>query len=924
MVSFWFYDGAFAPPSSSAAFEDTDAEWREALCEVEVCAPSAKLKSPAVCSGEFKPGTNDKHQHVNNLLASHGLVLDVDVWHRDGHEDVTPFTADDLRERLEGFRFIAWTTFSSMPEMRKWRVVIPFDSPMPTSKYAALWHKVNEILDFTMGEGTKDPARLGFFRTVNSEAAKAYYEWFINPGERLDWTQFDLEDVEVGMPRALVPADLSSSPDWSTPEAAKERAKKYYRVVGRDVDVGSRHETLLRAACRLWWDWAAPSEQWVFDVLNIINNNFVEPKDEVEVWKEVRAGHDRTLGPNRVEQPTTYGAEREPETRATKTGILERGKSLLRQAREEDRVKGRALKAVGHGESFAEPIEARKVANDVAAELAQLYSREQPERLLALMQTSLDAQRERSSTHPIPTNEEILSRIRWKQKEIRNRADDREKVKNDDLKRAILKAFNGQRDAPYSQKEYRDFEATGFNDDQWILQRDKSYYFFVGGEYRGPYIKEVAENFSRVFLAPAYDRLKLSFVNKAGQVTDRKLDELVKNYGTYLEGVEHCSYASQCTYVEAEKKLIVPVKLRVTQGEYVPQVAQFLACLGGEKHDQLLTWLAAVTSTDRELAALMLVTDRNQGKGLLANGISRLWREAGVPALRDYTPMLYESCALFLCDEMLPQTWLKKPTAMLRQALSESSREVKRPYIPPYAVSGYPRIIFAANNLALFKIVEEFEAEDELAVSDRLLLIDRRRNHEAEKYLKSLGSFHRQFVSGDLIAKHILHLRDTIPLPTERFVVAGADANETQNMFYANNDKFLALFDWIVNYLVQGMYQHDAVLMDVDDPGSLYVNAGLLLRQWSNSGIDKKGINASTLGRVLKVVCSPGRRHYWNPKTKVVSWYRPLNLQLFEQWLTETANVEVNDIHEILTAFAAKKSVKFGALQGGEDDEVEG
>lgn len=928
-MTFWFYDGAKAPPSTAAPFEDTDEEWRDALSEVDVVSvvegdgyasrlQARKLASPAVCAGEFKPGTEDKFQSSDNLLASHGLVLDVDVWQKPGRPDVEPFTAEDLKERLEGFRFIAWTTFSSTPDTRKWRVVIPFDSPMPTSKYASLWKIINEALADTMGANTKDPARLGFFRTVNSEIAKAHYQWFINPGERLDWSLYDLLEEEVGLRRALTPADLSRSPDWSSDEAAKERAKKYYRAVGRDVEVGDRHATMLRASCRLWWDWAAPTAQWVFDVLNLVNNNFAEPKPESEVWKEVQAGHDRVMGEQRVEQPTTYGAEREPETKATKTGIIERGKALKRQAREEDRVKGRALTAIGHGEVFAEPIEARKVTMDVAAELATLYSREMPERLLDLMQMSLAAQRDRSATHPIPTDQEILSKIRWKQKEIRQRADDREKVKNDELRRTIMKAFNGQRDTPYTQKEYRDFEAAGFNDDQWILQHGKDYYFMVGGEYQGPYTKDVAVNFARVWLSPAYDRLKLTYIDKQNNIRDRTLDELVRSYGTYIDRVEKCSYASKSTLVEIERKLMLPMLLRPVQAEYIPEVAQFLKCLAQGQVEQLLTWCAGLTSTDRELSALMFATTRNQGKALFANGVARLWSEGGIPSLHDYKPSMYEQCCVFSCDEHLPPSWIKKPTATLRRFLSEAVRDIKKPYGSPYSVIGFPRLIFAANDLSMFGTAEDLDAEGEAAALDRFLLIDTRGNTDAEKYLKSLGSYHRKFVTEDLIAKHVLHLRETRNLPSERFIISSKNTAQVRNILYANNNDFVLLYDWIVQYLVNGVYTSDALVMDSNDPGVLYVNFGALVKAWAY--VDKKGVSPTNLGRVMRTVCSSGRYGIYSNQTRSKTWFRRLRMDLFEQWMLETANLDPIEVQDALVRFAAKKSVAFTSQQGVGND----
>lgn len=907
-MTFWIFDGAFAAPDSAVPMEDSDAEWRDALGDVEVCAPTDKVRSPAICGGEFAPGTTSKEESFENLIASHGAVLDVDVWEKPGRAPVTPFTADDLRARLSGFRFIAWKTFSSTAALPKWRVVVPFATPMPPQKYQALWTILNDVLDDTMAENTKNPARLGFFRTTNSEAAREDYEWFVAPGEPLDWSQFELTDAEAPLARALKPADLSRSPDWSTDDAAKEKAKRYYRKVGTDVEVGSRHETLLRASCKLWWDWAAPSEQWVFDVLNVINENFVEPKAEEELWKEVRAGYARVLGENRIEQPTLYGAEREPEVRATRTGIAEHGKGLARQGREEDRIKGRALKAMAAGECFAEPIEARKVALDCATELAALYGREKPERLLDLIRGSLEAQRDRSPTHPIPTDEELLSRIRWKQKELRTRLDEREKLRNDDQRRLILRAFNGTRDMPYSSKEYRDFEAFGFSDDQWILQAGKDYYFFVGGEYRGPYDKATAENFARVFLAPAEGRIKINYVDKNGNVRPRKLDELTQAHGTFVESVERCSYATKSSFSERDKKLIMPIRMRPLEPEYSPEVARWLELLGGQQHDQLLQWLAAVPATDRELSALLLTTPKNQGKGLLAAGVGRIWREAGPIALEEYSNDLFEETPLVFVDEVFPRSWAAKPAAMLRAFLSTKSRVVKKPYVTKYTSTGYPRMIIAANDMSFWKSEDLYKAS-KAAVADRFLVLDRRGSVEAGEYLASLGEGHRLFVNADKIAKHVLHLHETIALPTKRFVTDTISEEQGDQVLFSGSQKHMLLFDWLVNYITQEAHSGDAVVVDDRNPGDIYINAGALLKMWGN--YDKRGTAPSSIGPSIKACCRPERRR-WRQKGRQV-WYRPLKMAMFLEWLDEAADLDIDDFSEALVKFAKKKAVRLGS-----------
>ncbi len=892
-MTLWFYDGAFAEPNTATAFEDTDSEWYEALSpdNLEVKEPTQKTSAPAVCGAEFAPGTKSKNQHPDNLLAVHALVLDVDYW-----QGKPAFTEQDLRDRLAGFRFIAWTTFSSTPDTLKWRVVLPLDSPMPPQKFKSLWRKVNEALDGAMAEGSvSDPGRLGFFGTVQSETAKEHYHYFIAAGERLNWVDFELEDSEIGLRKALEPADLSRAPDWSSDEEALRQAKRYFGKVGADVDVGSRHETLLRASCKLWWDWALPSKDAVYAVLSQVNGNFAEPKSDDEVWKEVEAGHERTMGEGRVEQPTHYGSEREPVARATRQGVQDHARSLKRQGREDARAKGRALLAMTNGEAYAEPLEAKALGLGCASEVATVRPREQPERLLHRMRISLQVQRKKSTVHPVPTDQELLSKIRWKQNEIRRRLDDRERDRQDQQRRDILTAFEGTRDAGYTAKEYKEFEARGHGDDRWILQHGRSYYFFVAGEYKGPYDEKTAGNFATTLLSPASDRLKLSFVDEKGKVRQRTLDELTREYGTFVNTVEHCMFATQTSFVEENKRLVLtPLKQRTIEPKFVPEVDRWLRLLAREQFERLQLWLASVPSLDRELSALVLVTEPNQGKKLLADGLNRIWQASGCRALEKSQPADYLRSPLMLCDERVPFWWRNDVSARVRELLSENQR-VSRVGFTSTDVSGYVRLMFHGNSVAsLWRNVEELTNQEREATMHRLFTIDTRGNTEAGEYLQSLGTMHRQFVTHDLIAQHVLYLRDTVSIPTERFVVHDAQKvpeNEKQELLM-NPDQ---LNDKTVQRVGSWLF---AVLAEKRLPGwglccfqgKLYASTTKILAEWEKYSDDGRKIQGKKLTPALLAFCGEVRRLYIEDKgSRQKVNYHEFSLDKFEHFLRENS-----------------------------------
>jgi hypothetical protein len=385
----WLYGGAFAAPNTATEFLDTDEEWIEILDDPEVVTDKArKTDAPAVCGAEFRPGATSKEQSADNLIWSHALVLDVDYWDHpptSRYPSRAPFTPEELKAKMDelGVRYIAFSTWSSSTACWKWRVVVPFASPMPPTYYGPLWDALNEHLEGAMSEATRDVGRLGFVRIVNSDTNKAAYRWWIGAGPRLDWGALDLvPEQDVTMKRALTPADLTRSPDWSTDAEAMQSARRYFRNVGVDVEEGNRHETLLRIGCKLWWDWALNEDQ-VREILTRVNGNFPMPKSDEEVEKEIAASHERTLGTRRVEQPAAYGEQREPVAKLTKTGIAELGKRMKLRNKEEDRVVGRALQNIAKEKPLGEPSEAKTLAMKVAEALAREYSHEACARPLA-------------------------------------------------------------------------------------------------------------------------------------------------------------------------------------------------------------------------------------------------------------------------------------------------------------------------------------------------------------------------------------------------------------------------------------------------------------------------------------------------------------------------------------------------------------
>lgn len=894
-MTLWLYRNAFADADEGAAFEDTDENWLEGLSEPDIVEKKDKNNSLAVCGAEYPPGV--KSRAKSEVIWSHALVLDVDVWAE--HE---PWTLDDLKDIFEGFRFIAWNTYSSTPDCPKWRVVLPLSEPMPPGKYRALWEVMNDLLEGTMASNTADVTRLGFIGTLGSQVGKDHYQYHINPGRRLDWTAFDLEDEELDLlGRALEPADLSKSPDWTSDAQALNDARRYFRRVGDDVQVGGRHETLLRASCRLWWDWAAPGEDFVREVLTMINNNFEDPKDEEEIEKELKAGYERVFGESRVEQPNFYGAEREPAVRATKEGVQTLAKRLKNRNNDRDRTVGRVLTHMASGRrAYADPNEVRPATFWAAGALAQEFFQEKPERLLDLMRPALVTQRA-DKTSPVPTDAEILQRVRWVQASKRKRVEEQQKSNLDKRKQHIKEAFGGDRDTGYTAREYRKFAANGLKNNQWILQggkMGKDFYFFVDGDYKGPFGKDAAVNFAQIFLAPAHDKISLSKTDQKGEVKERPLDELVKEHGTYFMRVEKTFSGVETALRNGVLHKPLPPHRPVLEPRRSAFVDAWLDRLGQEQSEELKEWLAALTAFDRPAPALYLSTPTGSGKSLLAEGIARLWTTKGLPGFdggRRFNP---DRCPLIHIDGRLPARWRRDGEALI--ALHGWAKKKAHSISEFEEVIGFPRILLTKKNPDMFADQNMGDDQSDDRLLSRAVSVVHNTSLEASDFLDSKSPREiRELVSGDEIACHMLWLRDQIGVQ-ELF------HDQSDNRFLVQVSRAASrnghrVLEWLYSYLLLNRFTAAAV---VNFAGEIHVSPANLAAIWRNFS-DEKMSGAA----IQKALMEIGDKVEYLVQKRRALKYVKISDDLIKFWC-ESNGVAFSDVQEAKVELERKFKVQ--------------
>jgi hypothetical protein len=844
----WLYDGAFAQPDTAAEFLDDDTEWAEILSEPEVVTDKTKkTDAPAVCGAEYRAGATSKEQSADNLIWSHALVLDVDYWeHPAGakHPSRDPFTPDELKERMDalGVRYIAFTTWSSSASCWKWRVVVPFSTPMPPTYYGPLWDILNEHLDGCMSEVTRDAGRLGFVHIVNSETNLDAYRWWIGAGERLDWGALDLvPEQDTSLKRALTPADLTRSPDWSTDAEALQAAKRYFRAVGGDVEEGNRHETLLRIGCKLWWDWAF-DEGKVREILHLVNAQFPMPKDDVDVEKEIAASYDRTLGPRRVEQPSTYGEQREPVAKLTKTSIADLGKRLKARNREQDRVVGRALANVAKEKAFGEPAEAKALIMRSVEVLAREYSHETPERIVDLLRASLIAQRAISSQHPLPTDADVANKVRHTQSSMRQRLDERQRNVEDKIRDDIRIGTNGKRDTPYTEKELREWRRQGFGDRDWIVRSGKNYHFFVDGQYDGEWDEGGAAIAVYTKLAPASavassgpGRLKLQFIDKDGNPRDKPFPQIVREYGRTAKNVVYSMFEPRPRFDEASQTFYNSIcEIDPTLSpKYDAEIDEWLGLLGQDKAELLRDWLAASVVLDNPISALNISTPTNSGKNLIVNGLARLWNK-NYQNLRDFTPLLLRNSPIVFCDEGLPYKWQYSFSTLLRSMTSQNAHTARDTGFSTLSIQGYIRLIFAGNE-SLIQLKHENLKDDSLEATMKRIVSIVHKDRSAKDYLeqKHIKAKIPQWVD-DGFARHVLWLNENRTVDTsKRFMVE--DTRPTELIEGLTSKTADTLFRWIHISLATTEFNLEALCAKVEPDGTqtLYLHTPTMQKGWT-------------------------------------------------------------------------------------------
>jgi putative DNA primase/helicase len=186
----------------------------------------------------YKPGTTRANANVVEWSVAGG--------------DLDHFTMDEyveLRDRLvaNGIAFIMYSTFNSTDDDFRFRVAIPFTTPVPKAQYTDVWHRINAYLFGGRNDPqTKDASRMLYTPAAPDGVAVTFEH---GDGLALDWTTLpeapasartstvgpSTSGQDVGVSRDVLLFTIEGAPDGQQRGMAL-RAARSFLSAGKTVD----------------------------------------------------------------------------------------------------------------------------------------------------------------------------------------------------------------------------------------------------------------------------------------------------------------------------------------------------------------------------------------------------------------------------------------------------------------------------------------------------------------------------------------------------------------------------------------------------------------------------------------------------------------------------------------------------------------
>jgi hypothetical protein len=350
---------------------------------------------------------------------------------------------------------------------------------------------------------------------------------------------------------------------------------------------------------------------------------------------------------------------------------------------------------------------------------------------------------------------------------------------------------------------------------RWIIQRGGSIYVLCDGKYLGPWPISDATLAAHTYLSPATSAgVRLEEISAFGEFVRRSVQSLALDYGTpALYTVADLD--AQETRFDPMTRTIVEAGAvrRPLTPTHNPDVQRWLEALGGRDYPALHSWLSWLTELRLPCAALFIEGPPSCGKSLLAKGLARIWTVNSPTTLQQVLVgnfnQALKDCPLVFGDERIPRNPQGRgTTGELREFIQADTRPLTAKYMPDATLRGAARVYIAANNHSILDGEENLTPWDVEAIVSRIVHIRVRDlgPDTASTILARLGSIGvtQNWVTEDVIAKHVLHLIETTPRPANppRFLVQ-QESTPLHQALTTNTTMGSAVAHWLVSFLLE-------------------------------------------------------------------------------------------------------------------------
>lgn len=602
--------------------------------------------------------------------------------------------------------------------------------------------------------------------------------------------------------------------------------------------------------------------------------------DLVPRWKLI--GNTRVVNRLLPEGPLVERAERErvEPTVPAKDGSLEAAVQSLRQISPDHEHYGR-VQALLKGKSFAMRGERNRTMYALAWLVANRGRTLSAEQLAEIFRPSLsvwaaepDAQKDVEDEIHVVT-QQIASAL--------------ERIREEDSKKAAELAMVYRGLLRSGDKKIED-EVEGVTPEDVmhaaIVQNGTHYWVFDFGMqdrfpmpagYYGPFVEKALWLRCEDSWNGGPDDYQLTYIEEKNKKVDGETItvEIEKNKSTVRIIQEYGSYALQVVSELATQKTWYDIAdrtlhealcpIRDLEPRYDEQIQEWLLLLGGEK---LIDWASAVTKLEHPCCALYIEGPPNAGKNLFANGLARLFRSTGPSSFAsmmngyNYQALGPGGCPIIHLDEGLPKS-ATATSAFIRNLVGAVEHSASEKYMPTRKVLGAIRLLITANNDSILAAIanEDMSDNDLEATVDRFLHV--RASDESSAWIRARNGDKKltaSWVEGDLMARHVLWLRDNWKLtrPGKRFLIDGEPA-EVHRAIVTRGDRRGIVLEWLARFMtnptkVMNHYstKREAPLAHVGN-GELLVNTQALIdcADAYRKLLDRERMSSSAIGRVL-------------------------------------------------------------------------